>query len=147
MLSDRFSRKNLLALVYFTRGSAYILLLVPPLLGIPFLSGDAGVWIFAIVAGLSWIATNPLTVSLTADVYGLRALGAITGVSFVFHQVGGASGVLLAGFLNDLTGSYTVPFLAAGSMLFIAAAFAFTVNERKYSVRYQPRPAAVLAGD
>ena len=34
-LSDRFSRKNLLALVYFTRGSAYMLLLVPPLLGSP----------------------------------------------------------------------------------------------------------------
>ena len=147
VLSDRFSRKNLLALVYFTRGSAYMLLLVPPLLGVPVLSGDAGVWIFAVVAGLSWIATNPLTVSLTADVYGLRALGAITGVSFVFHQAGGASAVLMAGFLNDLTGSYTVPFLAAGSMLFVAAAFAFTVNERKYSVRYQPRPAAAFAGN
>ena len=147
MLSDRFSRKNLLALVYFARGSAYVILLVPPLLGVPFLSGDAGVWVFAVVAGLSWIASNPLSVSLTADVYGLRALGAITGVSFVFHQVGGAGAVLLAGFLNDLTGSYTVPFLAAGSLLFAATASAFTINERKYSVRYQPRPAAAFAGD
>ena len=146
-LSDRFSRKNLLALVYFTRGSAYMLLLVPPLLGVPFLSGHAGVWIFAVVAGLSWIATNPLSVSLTADVYGLRALGAITGVSFVFHQVGGAGAVLLAGFLNDLTGSYTVPFLAAGSLLFVAAAFAFSINERKYSVRYQAQLASAFAGD
>ena len=147
MLSDRFSRKNLLALVYFVRGSAYMILLVPPLLGIPILSGDAGVWLFAVIAGVSWIATNPLSVSLTADVYGLRALGTISGVSFVFHQVGGASTALLAGFLNDWTGSYTIPFLAAGSMLFLAAISAFTINERKYSVRYQPQTAAASAGD
>ena len=147
MLSDRFSRKNLLALVYFLRGAAYMILLVPPLVGIPILSGDTGVWLFAAIAGISWIATNPLSVSLTADVYGLRALGTITGVSFVFHQVGGAGTALLAGYLNDLTGSYTIPFLAAGSMLFLAAFSAFTINERKYSVRYQPRPATAAAGD
>ena len=147
MLSDRFSRKNLLALVYFARGSAYMILLVPPIVGIPILSGDTGVWLFAVVAGVSWIATNPLSVALTADVYGLRALGTITGVSFVFHQVGGAGAVLLAGFLNDLTGSYTIPFLAAGSMLFLAAWSAFSINERKYSVRYQPRIATASAGD
>ena len=147
MLSDRFSRKNLLALVYFARGTAYMILLVPPIVGIPVLSGDTGVWIFAVVAGVSWIATNPLSVALTADVYGLRALGTITGVSFVFHQIGGAGAVLLAGFLNDLTGSYTIPFLAAGSMLFLAAWSAFSINERKYSVRYQPRIATASAGD
>ena len=55
--------------------------------------------------------------------------------------------MLLAGFLNDLTGSYTVPFLAAGSLLFVAAAFAFSINERKYSVRYQAQPASAFAGD
>ena len=147
VLSDRFSRKNLLALVYFVRGSAYMILLVPPLLGIPILSGDLGLWLFAVIAGISWIATNPLSVSLTADVYGLRALGTITGVSFVFHQVGGATTALLAGFLFDWTGSYTIPFLAAGSMLFLASFSAFTINERKYSVRYQPRPVTAAAGD
>ena len=97
ILSDRFSRKNMLALVYFLRGSAYLILLLPPLLGIPILSGDLGIWLFAAIAGVSWIATNPLSVSLTADVYGLRALGTITGVSFLFHQVGAFFGVLLAG--------------------------------------------------
>ena len=147
MLSDRFSRKNLLALVYFARGTAYMILLVPPLLGIPILSGDTGVWLFAFIAGISWIATNPLSVSLTADVYGLRALGTITGVTYVFHQVGGATSALLAGYLNDWTGSYTIPFLAAGSMLFIASFTAFTINERKYSVRYQSQPAAAAAGN
>lgn len=146
-LSDRFSRKNLLALVYFLRGTAYMILLVPPLLDIPILSGSTGLWLFAGIAGVSWIATNPLSVSLTADVYGLRALGTITGVSFVFHQVGGFSTVLLAGALKDMTGSYTIPFLLAGALLFPAALSAFTIKERRYSVRYAPQTPSVLAGD
>jgi len=147
VLSDRFSRKNLLGMVYLTRGTAYMILLLPPILGIPILSGVTGVWIFAVLAGVSWIATNPLSVSLTADVYGLRALGTITGVSFVFHQVGGFATVLLAGYLNDLTGSYTIPFLGAGALLFPAALSAFTIKERKYSIRYQAQPIPAAAGD
>ncbi len=140
VISDRFSRKNLLALVYATRGTAYMLLIVPPLLGIPVLSGELGVWLFATVAGVSWIATASLTTTLTADVYGLRALGTISGLTFTFHQFGGFAMVLLAGVLNDLTGSYTIPFLFAGSLLFPAAITAFFIKERKYSARYQSQP-------
>ena len=92
------------------------------------------------MAGVSWIATASLTTTLTADVYGLRALGTISGLTFTFHQFGGFSMVLLAGVLNDLTGSYTIPFLFAGSLLFPAAIIAFFIKERKYSARYQSQP-------
>ena len=140
MLSDRFSRKNLLALTYFVRGCAYILLLVLP--------GEMSLWAFASVAGFSWIASAPLTTSLTADVYGVKAIGTITGVTFLFHAVGGFFAILLAGYLFDLTGSYTLPFAIAGVMLFPAALSAFTIRERKYSMRYAGKPAvAVGAGD
>ena len=138
LLADRFGRKNLLALVYFLRGSGYMILLLPGLLGITFLSGDAGLWLFAVVGGFSWWATLPLTSSMTADMYGLRTLGTVTGISFVFHQIGGFGSVWLAGVLYDVTGSYTIPFLIAGSLLFPAALSAFTIKERKYSSRYQP---------
>ena len=130
-LADRFGRKNLLALVYFLRGVAYLCLLL--------VSSNLGLWAFVAVAGFSWIATAPLTTSLTADVYGLKALGTISGVSFLFHQVGGASAILFAGLLYDVTGSYTIPFAIAGSLLFPAALCAFTIKERQYSIRYQPR--------
>ena len=136
-LADKFGRKNLLALVYFMRGCGYLLLLLVP--------GDAALWAFAIVAGFSWIATAPLTTTLTADVYGLRNLGTVTGMSFVFHQVGGFISILLAGVLFDMTGSYTLPFAIMGSLLFPAALSAFTIQERKYSSRYQAVPAAVAA--
>ena len=132
MLSDKFGRKNLLTLVYLMRGCGYILLLVVP----NFIPGSTAFWIFAVVAGFSWIATAPLTTSLTADVYGTRALGTIAGVSFVFHQVGGFCSVLITGFLYDITGSYTIPFAIAAALLFPAAISAFTIRERSYSSRY-----------
>lgn len=141
MLSDKLGgTKNWLALVYLMRGVAYVLLLT--------IDSVAGLWIFASVAGFSWVATLPLTSSLTADVYGLKALGTISGITFMFHQIGGFSSVLLAGLLYDLTGSYTLPFAIVGALLFPAAISAFTIKERKYSGRYQtPVSPAAAAGD
>ncbi len=129
ILADRFGRKNVLASAYFIRGCGYIVLLLVP--------STLGLWLFAAFAGFSWVATVSLTNTLTADVYGLRALGTISGITFLCHQVGGLCGVLMAGFFYDLTGSYTLPFAIVGSMLFPAALSAFTINEVKYSTRYQ----------
>lgn len=135
LLADRFGRKNVLAMVYLMRGTGYVVMLLVP--------GTFGLWAFAAVVGFSWIATAPLTSTLTADFYGLRSLGTLTGVSFLGHQLGGFSGVLLGGFLYDLTGSYTLPFAIVGSLLFPAALSAFTIKERQYSTRYQTPSAAV----
>ena len=87
----------------------------------------------------------PLTASLTADVYGLRALATISGISFLCHQVGSFVSILLAGYIYDVTGSYTIPFAIAGSLLFPAAISAFSIKERKYSSRYQAMPAGAAA--
>jgi MFS family permease len=138
ILADRFGRKNVLGVVYFVRGTAYVLLLLMP--------GTAGLWIFATFAGFSWIASVPLTTTLTADVYGLRALGAISGVAFLCHQVGSFFSILLGGILYDLSGSYTLPFAIAGAFLFPASLSAFSINEQKYSARYQPAMAAAAQG-
>ena len=138
MLGDRFGRKNVLAAAYFFRGVGYVLLLLIP--------GSLGLWIFALFAGFTWIASVPLTTSLTADVYGLRALATISGISFLCHQVGSFASILFAGYLFDVTGSYTIPFAIAGSLLFPAALSAFTIKERKYSSRYQT-VAVAAAGD
>ena len=139
-LADRCGRKNLLAAAYCIRGCGYIALLLAP--------STLGLWLFAGFAGMSWIATVSLTNTLTADVYGLRALGTISGITFLCHQIGGLAGVLLGGFFYDLTGAYTLPFAIVGAMLFPAALSAFTINERKYSTRYDGRLVAVAgSGD
>ena len=145
-ISDRIGRrKNWLALVYFCRGTGYVILVASLLTpGFPVI---AGLLIFAFVAGLSWIATAPLTTSLTAEVYGLKSLATISGVAFLFHQLGGFTSVLMAGYLREITGDYVVAFTIAAVMLYPAAISAFSIRERKYSVRYQPAAAAVGTAD
>jgi len=140
LLADKIGgTKNWLALVYFMRGIAYIVLLT--------IDSVAGLWIFATIAGFSWVATLPLTSSLTADVYGLKAMGTISGITFMFHQFGGFGSVLLAGLLFDITGSYVLPFAIIGALLFPAAICAFSIKERKYSARYQIATPTAAAGD
>jgi MFS family permease len=133
MLADRCGRKNLLALVYAGRGGAYALLLFAP--------DPWGLWGFAAIAGFSYWATAPLTTSLTADVYGLKTLGTLSGLSFLVHQVGGATSIQFAGFMRDLTGSYTLPFTLAGLLLIPAALSAFSIREHQYSATVQGRRA------
>ena len=156
-LADRFSRKNVLGTVYSVRCLAYLVLIggliaTERAIDIPLIGSAAlpSLWIFAILAGFSWIASVPITASLTADVYGLRALATISGISFLCHQVGAFVSIILGGVLYDATGSYLLPFSIAAACLVPAAIASFTINERKYSVRYQaaPAPAAgAAAGD
>ena len=137
-VSDRLGRKNLLAGVYAVRGLAYAMLLLAP--------GALGLWGFAVIAGFSWIASAPLTASLTAEIYGLRNMGTLNGMTTFAHQMGGALSIYMAGYMYDLLGAYDVPFAIAGAMLAAASLAAFSIRERKYSTLYQAEmggPAAV----
>ncbi len=147
-LSDRFSRKNLLGTIYFIRFLAYVMLVVPGLakmlwgVSIP---PSIGIWGFATLAGLSWIATPPLTSSLTADIYGVRNIGTLNGLSTMSHQIGGSLSVIMAGILYDATGAYEIPFAIAGLFLLGATLASYAVNERRFSIRYQQPTPAVAA--
>jgi MFS family permease len=135
-LGDRFQRKNLLAVIYGLRGLGYACLLILP--------GLLGLWGFAILAGFSWIATVPPTTALTADVYGLKNIGILSGVIFMLHQFGGGLSIQMAGELRDITGSYDVPFLISAILLVIASFVSFSIQERKYSSRYLIDPDPIL---
>ena len=138
-IADKLGHKSLLGMVYFFRGVGYVLLLTLP--------GQWGLWVFAVVGGSSWIATVPLTTGLTADIYGLKKVGTLSGMVFLSHQIGGSIGIQFGGIMRDLTGSYTVPFAVAAGLLFFAAFMAMLIQERRYSVKYQPLlPAAAPAG-
>ena len=155
-LSTKFSRKKLLGTVYFVRFLAYMMLVFGP--------NAIGIWGFAVLAGLSWIATPPLTASLTTDIYGLKNIGTLNGISTLSHQIGGSISVLMAGVLYDRVPSleiplgftsltlvgYELPFLLAGLTLLGATLASYSVKESRYSVRYQPirtTPAVASSGD
>ena len=136
-LADKFPRKNLLGLVYGGRGLGYAVLLLAP--------EPWAIWGFASIVGFSWIATAPLSTSLTADVYGLKYVGTLSGLMTMGHQLGSAASILFAGIMFDLTGSYDLPFAIVGSLLFFATLSAFSIKEKRFSARYQAVPATTGA--
>ena len=136
-MGDRMRRKNVLALVYATRGVAFMCLVFLPLFGY----GMLGLIAFAILAGMSWLASVPLTSTLTADVYGFRALGAISGWVLFAHQIGSFVSIQLAGYAYEwFNNSYFWPFLIAGLLLIPATVAAYSIRESQYSGRYNTRP-------
>lgn len=131
-LSDRFPRRTLLSGVYLARALGFVALFTLP--------GSAGIWVFAVIGGASWLATVPLTQALAADVYGLRHLGILTGVIFMAHQLGGAVAVLLFGLAFDTWDSYDIAFIASALLLVAATLGARSIREEEYSVRYVGAP-------
>jgi MFS family permease len=129
-LSDRMERKKILGLVYIVRSMAFLMLILLP--------GHLAIWLFAIIGGMSWLATVPLTASLTADVYGVRNLGMLGGLINMTHQIGGALAVLLFGLAFDALGTYDVAFGASSVLLIAAGLTVLALNEKRYSARYSP---------
>ena len=137
-LSDKMQRKTLLGIVYLIRAAAFLSLILLP--------GNIGLWVFAVVGGGSWLATVPLTTSLTADVYGVRALGTLTGLITMSHQLGGAAAVLIFGLVFDAFGTYDPAFCGGLVTLLFAGAISFSIRERRYSVRFvQPGDLVITA--
>ena len=138
LLSDRWQRKNLLGAVYLVRAVAFISLIVLP--------GPSAIWAFAVVGGMSWLATVPLTASLTADVYGVRNLGTLFGFANMAHQLGGAAAVLLFGWAFTAWGSYDIPFAIGAVTLVAAGIVSLSIREKTHSVRYVQVPVGGALG-
>ena len=129
-VSDRMQRKNLLGMVYLVRGLAFVSLIVLP--------GSTALWTFAIVGGMSWLATVPLTTSLAADVYGVRKLGTLAGLINMAHQLGGGAAVIVFGRVFDRYGSYDIAFAGGAMFLLMAGLVALSIREKRYSARFSP---------
>ena len=129
-LSQVFTQRIVLGTAYAMRGVAYACLLL--------VGGIEGLWLFAIIGGLSWIATASTTSAMTADIYGVRNLGTINGITNMFHQIGGAISVFITGEIYGATGSYMIPFTFAALTLIPATIAAFSIKEKLYSYRYNP---------
>lgn len=127
-ISDRLGRKNVMGLAYAVRGISFALLL--------FWYHELALYTFAVLAGLSWLATPTSVAALTSEVYGMRALGTLNGIALLLHQIGYGASVWLAGALHDVTGSYDISFGLAMVALIGAALVSFGIAERRYSSRY-----------
>ncbi len=130
-LTDRHDPRKLLAIYYTFRAISLFFL--------PFLTdmGIAGLWIFAVVYGLDWIATVPPTMTLCAELFGRRNVGTIYGFVFGAHQFGAALLAFLAGYVHDRAGDYTIAFVGAGVLGLVGGLMAMRIE--------RPAPAGRIA--
>ncbi len=68
-------------------------------------------YLFAVVFGFGYGGLAALMSPVPAELFGLRSLGVIVGVTMFSFTVGGAIGPVLAGSIFDITGSYQLAFL------------------------------------
>jgi predicted MFS family arabinose efflux permease len=85
--------------IYLLRSAAIAAyVLAPPSYG--------GTLVFAAVMGFVWLGTIPLTSAAIARRFGVQDLGALYGVCFLSHQVGGFLGTAAGAVLLERAGSY-----------------------------------------
>jgi len=102
-LSDRLNRSKLLAMIYWIRGVMFILVLTA--------ENPVVLYIFAVLYGVTEMASIAPTSSLCAHLFKQYSIGAVFGFVSVSHQLGAALGSLVPGVLYDLTGSYSSVFV------------------------------------
>lgn len=99
VLGGRFSKTTILAIIYALRAIVITGFVLMPA------SGTATI-VFAILMGMLWLATVPLTSGIVAQQFGTLHAGALFGIVFLSHQVGAFIGAWGGGLLVDRFDSY-----------------------------------------
>tara|TARA_A100001037_G_scaffold292797_1_gene308571 strand:+ start:3304 stop:4494 length:1191 start_codon:yes stop_codon:yes gene_type:complete len=121
-LGDRFSKKNLLCLIYAARAVVTGMMLIVPINGVTAI-------IFGICMGLLWLATVPLTSGIVAQIFGTRYFSMLFGVVMMSHQFGSFAGAWVGGYIYDVTGTYDLMWLAAALVGLLATALHWPIRE------------------
>ena len=114
MAADRWPRSWVLAFTYLLRGAAFAVLLAPR---------QDLLLLYAVVLGISWTATTPLTAAIAVDRYGTRHLGAIFGTMFMSMNLGYGIGSFFDGVIYEVAGGYRLALLL-NALLGVAGAIA-----------------------
>ncbi len=132
-ICDRFGRRGPLAFYYFVRGLSLLFLL--------YVWNAPSLHLWAAIFGLNYISTVPPTTTLTANIFGRYSVGELSGWIYFSHQVGAALGAALAGWLYEWTGTYSIAFVSAALMAFLAAGLALAIREHPVGSRRVGSPA------
>lgn len=121
-LGGRYSKKALLAWIYFLRAFGILLLIsLPP--------SPMVTYVFAAWMGLFWLGTVPLTQGLIGQIYGLRYAATLSGIVFLGHQIGSFIGVTMGGYVYQSTGSYTLVWWVGIVLAVVAAILCLPIKE------------------
>jgi MFS family permease len=132
-LGQHYTKKYVLSALYFTRAATFVVFMALPLS--PF-----SVYLFSATIGFLWLGTVPVTSGLIAQIFGVKYLATLTGIAFLFHQVGSFLGVWIAGYLFDSTGSYQLMWQLTIALGVLAGLVNLPINDKQIA-----RPVAAPA--
>jgi len=89
--------------------------------------------IFALVFGATFLMTAPLTVLFVRDHFGLKHLGALTGLITMVHQIFGGIGAYGGALIFDAAGSYNAAFAIVGTASATALVLTLLLRNRETS--------------
>jgi MFS family permease len=111
-LANKFGAKIVLALCLAIQGPVLF-----------FLAGASDIrlfYVYCAVFGFAYSGTTPIIPTMAASIFGTRSVGSIFGIINLGYTFGVAIGPLLAGYIFDVTGSYSGAFLSAAGALFLS---------------------------
>ena len=117
------NRPLLLGIIYLIRGATFVVLMN--------VGADIEtLFIFAALFGVVDYSTVPVTVSLAASHLGVRVLGLAMGLIAAGHNVGGAVGAFLGGYLFDLYAQYDWVWISSIWLAVFASVIVFLIREK-----------------
>ena len=114
-MAENFGRKRIILI-----GLALMLFGSVMLVSAIALSSAGALWAGLVLFGFGWGGIYTLIQLLSADLFGLRALGKILAAINILDTFGGALGPMMTGRLFDSFGSYLVPFSVITALLLVA---------------------------
>ncbi|MDQ8030959.1 MFS transporter [Bordetella genomosp. 1] len=121
-LSDILPRRNILAVIYAVRGLGFFALVM--------VGAHWELYTAAAVGGIVWAGSIALSSAILADVYGVKLVGVLYGLTYLGHQVGGTISSWLGGWAFDVFGTHWIAFGSAGVLLVAAALVSLRLPDR-----------------
>ena len=127
VLGGKYSKKNLLSLLYLARAAIFLLFILTPVT-------ELTVMIFSAAIGFLWLGTVPLTSGLVGHIFGTRYMSMLFGIVFMGHQFGGFLGAWIGGYAYDTFGSYDAMWWLSIALGVASAAIHWPITEKPAAV-------------
>lgn len=121
IISDKIGWQKTMAISLFTTGLSIICLL--------FLKDEWMLYLFVFLYGMSHGARITSWVGVLGEFYGMLAVGEILGINQAISQFVGAFAPYIAGFVFDMTNSYSIVFIIVIVLLSSASLAAFSIRK------------------
>lgn len=121
-IADRFSNKIALGVSYSLMGLSLVWL-IPS-------HSEWSFYLFSMAFGFAYGGMQVLFSPLVAELFGTRSHGVILATGALVGSIGAAIGPIVAGYIFDSLGSYTIAFIICATLAFIGFASTFLLQKR-----------------